>query len=686
MKALITYGFAAFVLGIVAILIVPLPPPLLDVLLGINIFVSACVLIISMTVTEPLQFSAFAPSLLVATLFRLALDVSATRLILTHGHEPGGVGSLIPAFGAFVVGGNLVVGLIVFVILVTIQFIVVASGSQRVAEVAARFTLDAMPGKQMAIDADVHAGLIDMESARRKREAVQNEADFYGAMDGAGKFVKGDAIAALIIVGINLAGGIVVGIAYHGLAPLEAISTYALLSVGNALITTLPALLMSTAMGMMVTRVAADGSLGSDLAQQVLQRPDVLRIAGGLMLVLAFVPGLPMPVFMSIGSAAIGMSFVLTHRARDAAAHLEAARKLERERAMRAPETALGLVGVDPLSISLGPELLSLLGIPNADRMLGRIAEIRRVLAAEIGIVIPGVRLRDDVTRAAHSYAIAIRDGVVAEGTIVLDRLLAVASEDLLQSFPGEPTREPVYDLPARWIAPDQRALALAAGALVFDPISIVGSHLAEVARAHAADLFGRQELQTLLEYLRGSVPALIKDVTEALPIVALHRVFTLLLRERVWPRDVVATLEAILEAAQMTREPRELHETVRRAIVPAQLRRQQRHVLEPLMFAPDLERRLAAAWLDGALTPEPSLAVFVRGEVERYLAATPPARSAIVCGGALRPALSECLAKMGLSIDVYAFGELPRSTSLCGPSVLEDPEQSPQSPVMVSA
>lgn len=686
MKALTTYGFAAFVLGIVAILIVPLPPPLLDILLGINIFVSACVLIISMTVTDPLQFSAFAPSLLVATLFRLALDVSATRLILTHGHEPGGVGALIPAFGAFVVGGNLVVGLIIFIILVTIQFIVIASGSQRVAEVAARFTLDAMPGKQMAIDADVHAGLIDMETARRKRLAVQNEADFYGAMDGAGKFVKGDAIAALVIVAINLVGGIVVGIAYHGLPPLEAIETYALLSVGNALITTLPAFLMSTAMGMMVTRVAADGSLGSDLAQQVLQRPDVLRIAGALMLVLAFVPGLPMPVFLTIGSAAVGTSFVLTRRTRDAAAAFEATCKRDRERAMRAPETALGLVGVDPLSMTLGPDLLALLSAPNADRMLSRIAEVRRVLAAEIGIVVPGVRLRDDVTRGGHSYAISIRDAVVAEGAVYLDRLLAVANEDILQTFPGEPTREPVYDLPARWIAPQERALAVAAGALVFDPISILGSHLAEVARMHAADLFGRQELQTLLEYLRGTVPALIKDVSEALPLVLLHRVFTTLLRERVWPRDVVATLEAILEAAQVTREPRELVETVRRVIIPAQLRRQQRLVLEPLMFSPDLERRLSAAWLDGVLAPEPTLAIFVRREVERYLAATPPARSAIVCGGALRPALSECLAKMGLLADVYAFGELPRNASLTAPTVLEDPEQSAQSPVMVSA
>ena len=289
----LTSAFAVTVLGVVAILIVPLPPPLLDALLALNVFGSALVLLISLRVEEPLEFSAFAPALLLATLFRLSLDVSATRLILTQGHDPAGVGALIPAFGAFVVRGNVVVGLIVFAILITIQFVVIASGAQRVAEVCARFTLDAMPGKQMAIDADLHAGLLDADLARRKRARVQREADFYAAMDGAGKFVKGDAIAALVIVVINLLGGVLVGTLYHGMAPLEAIETFAILSIGNALLTTLPAFLLSTAMGMMVTRVAGDGALGADLAAQLLARPDVLRIAALLVLALACVPSFP---------------------------------------------------------------------------------------------------------------------------------------------------------------------------------------------------------------------------------------------------------------------------------------------------------------------------------------------------------------------------------------------------------
>jgi flagellar biosynthesis protein FlhA len=339
------YAFAGLLLAIVAILIVPLPPWLLDLLLGINVFGSALVLLLSVTVDDPLEFSAFAPALLVATLFRLSLDVSATRLILTAGATPGAVGSIIPAFGAFVVGGNLVVGLIVFAILVTIQFVVIASGSQRVAEVAARFTLDAMPGKQMAIDADVHAGVLDSDGARRKREAVQREADFYGAMDGAGKFVKGDAVAALVIVALNLAGGIVVGVAYHGLSPVDAVNTFALLSIGNALVTTLPAFLISTAMGMMVTRVASDGALGADLAAQLLARPDVLRGAGALLVVLAFVPSLPRPLFFVIGGSAFVVAAAAERQKKRREHEVTEMRERAKRNAMRRPELALGLVG-----------------------------------------------------------------------------------------------------------------------------------------------------------------------------------------------------------------------------------------------------------------------------------------------------------------------------------------------------
>ncbi|HEY0382972.1 MAG TPA: flagellar biosynthesis protein FlhA [Candidatus Elarobacter sp.] len=690
MKERLTSAFAVAVLGVVAILIVPLPPPLLDGLLALNVFGSALVLLISLRVEEPLEFSAFAPSLLLATLFRLALDVSATRLILTEGHDPGGVGALIPAFGQFVVRGNVVVGLIVFAILITIQFVVIASGAQRVAEVCARFTLDAMPGKQMAIDADLHAGLLDADAARRKRARVQREGDFYAAMDGAGKFVKGDAIAALVIVALNLLGGVVVGTAYHGMAPLEAIETFAILSIGNALLTTLPAFLISTAMGLMVTRVAGDGALGVDLAAQLLARPDVLRVAAVLVFALAFVPAFPGPLFASLGIVAFGGAMLAERQKRRADANARAVYEQRRREAVRRPETAFGLVGVDALSIDIGADLYALLAPPNCETLLDRVADVRRALAAETGIVIPGVRLRDDPLRDQRTYALRVRDRVVAEGIVRLDRLVAVASPEVLAHIGGEPTTEPVYGLTARWIAYDDRERAQNAGALTFDAISILGSHLAEIARAHAAELFGRQEFQTLVEHLRGLVPSVVKDVGgDALPLAVAHRAFVHLLRERAWPRDPVAVFEALVDAAATTRDPRELAEAARRAIVPQQLRRDGTHRLRPLIFSPAFEAELARMWSpDGGLAPDPQTAIHVRETVARYAADETCAPHAVVVTAPLRPLLAEFLERTAPGVAVYAFAELPPELGLAPAGVVEEAAASsaPRVPIDISS
>ena len=677
MRRLPTYIFAAVVLGIVLILIVPLPPLVLDTLLGINIFLCALVLLMSVTITDPLEFSAFAPALLIATLFRLSLDVSATRLILTQGHLPGGAGSIIPAFGEFVVRGNLVVGLIVFAILVTIQFIVIAQGSQRVAEVAARFTLDAMPGKQMAIDADVHGGMIDAEEARRKRLLVQKEADFYGAMDGAGKFVKGDAIAALVIVVLNLIGGVTVGMVYHQLSPGDAIGTFALLSIGNALVTTLPAFLMSIAMGMMVTRVAADGSLGSDLAAQLFARPEILRCAGGLVLLLALVPGLPRMLFAVLGALAFTAAHLAAKRKAAAGALERGQKEQQRRSAIRRPEMALGLVGVDAVSIEIGADLTALLSAPLADQLLDRIGEVRRALASEIGVVLPGVRLRDDLTRDPQTYGIRVRDQLVGEGRLQLDAMLAVCDPEVIAHICGVSTHEPVYGLPAKWIAPALRDAALQAGALVFDPISILGSHVAEAARAHAAALLGRQELQTLLEHLRASVPSLIREIgTDALPLPVVHKTLGLLLRERVWPRDPVVVLEAIVDASATSRDPRELAEAARRAVVPGLLRRRS-SVLEALIFAPEIEQALCATWIpspEGPIAaPDPARAIAIRERVERYRQEIPRERAAVVCSGALRPMLADFLLRSGITLDVFSYSEVPPEVQLQPAAVLND-------------
>ncbi len=676
MNRLPTYAFAALLLGIVAILIVPLPPVLLDVLLGINIFTSALVLLLSVTIEEPLEFSAFAPALLIATLFRLSLDVSATRLILTQGQQPGGAGAIIPAFGEFVVRGNLVVGLIVFAILIAIQFIVIASGSQRVAEVAARFTLDAMPGKQMAIDADVHAGVLDAQGARAKRELVQKEANFYGAMDGAGKFVKGDAVAALIIVALNLIGGVAVGTLYRGMSPGDAIQTFALLSIGNALVTTLPAFLMSTAMGMMVTRVTADGSLGSDLASQLFARPEILRGAGGLLLALALVPALPRPVFVTLGACAFAGAHFAQKRNRLDAALLQRERETAKRQAIRRPELALGLVGVDAVSIEFGSNLTQLLAPPLSDALLDRVGEVRRALAAEIGIVLPGVRLRDDLARDPDTYAIRVRDELAGEGALDLARMLAVADELVLARISGRETLEPVYGLVAKWIEPAAREHALEQGALVFDPISILGSHLAEVTRSRAAMLLGRQELQTLLEHLRATVPTIVKEIgSDALPLSSVQKALGLMLRERIWPRDPVAIFEAMIEASASSRDPRDLAEAARRVAVPAQLRRRATDALEPLLLDPQLERHLAESFAGPGAAIDPALALTIRERAQQYAQSVMPAKAALLCTTPVRPLLAEFLTRSGVRLSVFSYAEVPAEIALVPAGVVEPAE-----------
>ncbi|HVA36981.1 MAG TPA: flagellar biosynthesis protein FlhA [Candidatus Dormibacteraeota bacterium] len=664
------YAFAGVLLSIVAMLIVPLPPAVLDVLLALNVLGSACVLLLSIGVSEPLEFAAFAPALLLATLFRLALDVSATRLILTQGNLVGGVGEIIPAFGAFVVRGNVIVGLVIFGILVTIQFVVVTHGAQRVAEVAARFTLDALPGKQMAIDAEVHAGAIDVETARLRRLAVQREADFFGSMEGAGKFVRGDAVASLVIVAVNVVGGLAVGVFYQHLSPGAAFSTYALLTVGNALLTTLPAFLISTAMGMLVTRVASDGDLGADLAGAILRHPEVLRAAAVLMAVLALVPALPRATFALLAAVCWSAATLAERRRAQRARAQELAREAERRRAMRRPEMALALVGVDAVAIDVGPGLLPLLDGELGEALLEKVGEVRRALAGDCGIVLPGVRLRDDLLLEEAAYAIRVRDEVVARGRLRLDALLAIGDPALLMRHPGERLVEPVYGLPALWIAPPLRDALLRGGALVFDPVSVLGSHLGAAAREHGAALLGRQEFATLVEHLRAGAPAVVKEVGgEALPLAAAHRVFVELLTERIWPRDPVAILEELAEAARAGADLETLVERARRVAVPPHLRGQARG--EPLeAFVLDASDE---AWFDRAAdgVPEPGALIALRGRIESYVEGLRGrgGHPCVVCTALARPRLAAMLRRMGMRLPVYAFAELPPGLTLAAPA-----------------
>jgi flagellar biosynthesis protein FlhA len=431
-----------------------------------------------------------------------------------------------------------------------------------------------------------------------------------------------------------------------------------LLSIGNALVTTLPAFLISTAMGMMVTRVASDGALGADLAAQLFARPDVLRSAGALLLVLSFVPALPRPVFLVLGIVA----FVLAQRAvrakRAKAADAVAAGERAKRQALRRPELALGLIGVDAISIDVGADLTQLLVPPLADALLDRIGEVRRALAGEIGLVLPGVRLRDDLARDPQTYAIRVRDRIVAQGRLDLTRVMAVADTEVLERLGLRVEREPVYDLPAAWIEESERERVAGSGVLVFDPISIVGSHVAEIVRRYAGELLGRQELQTLLEHLRASMPALVKEIgTDAFPLGVLHRAFVYLFAEGAWPRDPVLVLQTMLEAP--TRDARELAEAARQVILPDLLRRRGIDRLEPLV-------------LDVGITSlDPQEAMRLRDDVAAYAARVARDRAAVLCGAALRPLLAELLLRSDIRLDVLSYAELPPELALA-PAVLQ--------------
>ena len=557
------------VLSIVAMLVVPLPPALLDVLLAFDVMGAAAVLVVALAVQDPLELSAFPALLLVATLFRLGLDVSATRLILTEGETPGGVGTVIPAFGAFVMRGNPLVGLLLFVILVVVQLVVVTNGAQRVAEVAARFTLDAMPGKQMAIDADLHAGAIDASTARARRRALQAEADFYGAMDGAGKFVRGDAVAAIVIVVVNLVAGFAIGVVGDHMDALSAANTFAVLSIGNALATTMPAFLLSTAMGIMVTRAASDVGLGEDLARQLLAHPGALRAVGIAMTLLALVPGLPHLAFGLLGGGAMIGGIAAQRRVeRDdlKRAQDEAAR---RRALARQPDQAVALLGVDQLAIDVGESLLPLLDEPGASALLARIAALRRRMALDAGIVLPSVRVKDDDRLRPRGYAIRVRDRVVTRGEVRPDRPLAIAPPAALSRLEGVGATDPVTGLPAKWL--DHAEETSARGAIIVDPIAVLTSSLGLAARDHAAALLGRQEVQQILDHVRKTNPAAAKGVVPELAGVGLvQRVLQHLAREGVSIRDIVAILETIADEVERTKDPAAIGEAARRRLAPS--------------------------------------------------------------------------------------------------------------------
>jgi flagellar biosynthesis protein FlhA len=589
---------AAAVVGIVAMMIVPLPPTLLDILIVLNITFSLTILLVSLNIREPLEFSSFPPLLLIATLFRLGLNVSAARLVLLNAHA----GEVINAFGKVVVGGNTIVGIVVFLILVVIQYVVITNGAGRVSEVAARFTLDAMPGKQMSIDADLNAGLITPDEARARRHAIERESDFYGAMDGASKFVKGDAVAALVIIVVNIVGGLTVGVMQKGYDIGMALTTYTVLTVGDGLVNEISALLVSVATGVLVTRSGSEAGLGSDLGAQLLSRPRLFMVVGGVLFVIGVVPGFPTFVFCIGGALVAGGGWFLSQSA-TAAALVAAAAAPVVTPALPAlgsgQESPLDALKVETMELEVGYGLVGLVEGGASGGLVERIGLIRRQIAGELGLIVPTVRIRDDLVLDQNSYVIKLRGSEIARGSVDPTKMLCMDPNGGEIAVSGIPTSEPVFGLPASWVSVAERERAESMGYTVVDAASVMATHLAETIRRHAYEILGRPETSQLLDGLKHDQPGLVEEIIPSLVSVGdVEKVLQGLLRERIPIRDLATILEAVADGARSTKEPLFLTEAVRHALTRAISMRYRAPdgAIHAVALAPDLDTRLGAS------------------------------------------------------------------------------------------
>jgi len=548
--------------GLLAIMVLPLPPLALDLLLAASFSLSLVTFLAALQVERPVEFSVFPTLLLVLTLLRLALNVASTRVILLHGDQgTQAAGAVIAAFGQFVVGGNFVVGFVVFLILVVINFVVITKGAGRIAEVAARFVLDAMPGKQMAVDAELAAGTITDKDARRRRRAIEQEADFYGAMDGASKFVRGDAIAGLLITAINVVGGIIIGVVQREMPIAEAAETFTILSVGDGLVTQIPALLVSTAAGLVTSRAAAEGDLGQALSVQMFRNRRPAAIAAGLLLALGLLPGMPHLAFLSLGGALGFIAYRTPARREDAPDAAEA----EVTPAQSERTDLEALLHVDLLEIQLGYELLPLVDSARGGELLGRIGAIRRQFAQDMGVMVPAIHVRDNLRLPPCEYRVLLSGNVMGKGELRMGRLLAMNPAGSSFDVPGEPTREPAFGLPALWISGGERERAEMSGYTVVDPPSVLATHLTELLRSSAHELLGRREAQELLDVLARTNPKVVEElIPHQLPLGEVVKVLRGLLREGISIRDLRTVLEALADNAVHTKDPGDLCELVR--------------------------------------------------------------------------------------------------------------------------
>ncbi|USK40669.1 flagellar biosynthesis protein FlhA [Cytobacillus firmus] len=552
------------VILIVAMLIIPFPPWLLSVLIIINIALALMVLLTAMNMKEALEFSIFPSLILLMTLFRLGLNVSTTRSILSEGEA----GKVVETFGSFVTGGNVIVGLVVFLILIIIQFIVITKGSERVSEVAARFTLDAMPGKQMSIDADLNAGMISEHEARERREKISRESDFYGSMDGASKFVKGDAIAGIIITLINLLFGVVIGMMQLGLPFGEAAMKYSTLTVGDGIVSQIPALLISTATGIVVTRAASDGNIGKDITSQLFAYPKMLYVTGGTIILLGLLTPIGLVLTLPIGGLMIFGGYTIAKTPQpDKEQLLEMEEEIETDE-MKSPESVVNLLNVDPIEFEFGYGLIPLADTNQGGDLLDRIVMIRRQLAIELGLVIPVVRIRDNIQLQPNEYRLKIKGNEMARGELLLDHYLAMSPGIDDDSIEGINTIEPSFGLPAKWITEEMKEQAEIFGYTVVDPPSVVSTHITEVIKSNAHELLGRQETKQLIDHVKESYPILVEEVTpNPLSVGEVQKVLAKLLKENISIRNLPVIFETLADFAKSTSDTDLLTEYARQSL-----------------------------------------------------------------------------------------------------------------------
>jgi len=656
---------------ILAMMVLPLPPFVLDLLFTFNIAVSILVLLMAVSVTKPLEFSLFPTVLLITTLLRLSLNVASTRVVLLQGHTgPDAAGKVIDSFGHFLIGGNYAVGIVVFIVLVIINFVVITKGSGRIAEVAARFTLDAMPGKQMAIDADLNAGLIGEQDARRRRGEVAREAEFYGAMDGASKFVRGDAVAGIIIMLINLIGGLAVGTVQHDLSVAQAAQNYTLLTIGDGLVAQIPALIISTAAGVLVTRVSADQDLNQQLLEQLGGRPQVLYIVAMVIGFLGLIPGMPHIAFLLIAAVIAGAAYFVDTRAR---AEPEPAPAPEPPRAETPEVSWSDVVPIDALGLEVGYRLISLVDRNQDGELLRRIRGLRKKFAADMGFLVPAVHIRDNLELRPNAYRITLKGVEVGAGEVSPGMYLAINPGRVLGQLPGTQTRDPAFGLPAIWVEAGARENAQSLGYTVVDASTVIATHLSSVIQAHSAELLGREETQALLDHLAKEAPKLVEDVVPKLvPLSTLQKVLQNLLSEGVHIRDMRTILEALAEHAARTQDADELTGVVRVALSRAILQTvfSGARDLEVFTLEPQLEQMLSqASQTRGAEGPglEPGLAERLLRQAtqvvqQREQLGQP---SVLLVPGPLRGLLSRFLRRSAPQLKVLSQSEIPDNRTI---------------------